>query len=141
PAGDKAWWFDFSSVSKPGTYAVVDKTNNVRSPGFKIGADIYQPVLKHAMRSFYYQRAGKPKEAPYAEAGWTDAASHGQDKQARLFSDKNNTATERDLSGGWYDAGDYNKYTSWHANYLVALLHAYMEKPEAWTDDYNIPES
>src|SRR5690606_4731772 len=64
PAGDKAWWFDCSSVSKPGTYAVMDKTNNLRSPGFKIGADIYQPVLKHAMRSFYYQRAGKPKEAP-----------------------------------------------------------------------------
>lgn len=144
PAGDKAWWFDFSSVSKPGTYAVVDKTNNVRSPGFKIGADIYQPVLKHAMRSFYYQRAGVDKVARYAEAGWTDAASHvgpGQDTEARLFSDKNNAATERDLSGGWYDAGDYNKYTSWHANYLVAMLHAYSENPDAWTDDYNIPES
>ncbi len=143
-AGDKAWWFDFSSVTKPGTYAVVDKTNNVRSPGFQIGDDIYKPVLRHAMRTFYYQRAGTPKEALHAEPGWTDTASHigaGQDTQARLFSDKNNAETERDLSGGWYDAGDYNKYTNWHANYLVGLLHAYLEKPEAWADDYNIPES
>ncbi|AQT61205.1 glycoside hydrolase family 9 protein [Cellvibrio sp. PSBB023] len=143
-AGDKAWWFDFSSVTTPGTYAVVDVEKNVRSPGFKIGADIYKPVLKHAMRIFFYQRAGFAKQAPFAEAGWTDSASHigaGQDKNARLFSDKNNAATERDLSGGWYDAGDYNKYTNWHAYYLVALLHAYAENPTVWTDDYNIPES
>jgi len=143
-AGDKAWWFDFSSVTTPGNYAVVDKEKNVRSPGFKIAADVYKPVLKHAMRTFFYQRAGFAKQAPYADAGWTDAASHigvGQDKNARLYSDKNNAATEKDLSGGWYDAGDYNKYTNWHAYYLVALLHAYAEIPTVWTDDYNIPES
>lgn len=143
-AGDKAWWFDFSSITTPGKYAVVDVENNVRSPGFNIGADIYKPVLKHAMRSFFYQRAGFAKQAPFAEAGWTDSASHigaGQDKNARLFNDKNNAATEKDLSGGWYDAGDYNKYTNWHAYYLVALLHAYAENPTVWGDDYNIPES
>ena len=141
-AGDKAWWFDFSSVTTPGNYAVVDKEKNVRSPGFKIAADVYKPVLKHAMRTFFYQRAGFAKQAPYAEAGWTDSASHvgaGQDKNARLYSDKNNAVTEKDLSGGWYDAGDYNKYTNWHAYYLVALLHAYAENPTVWTDDYNIP--
>lgn len=143
-AGDKAWWFDFSSVTTPGNYAVVDVERNVRSPGFKIAVDIYKPVLKHAMRTFFYQRAGADKPAAYAEAAWTDVASHikpGQDKNARLFTDKNNAATARDLSGGWYDAGDYNKYTNWHAYYLVALLHAYAENPEIWGDDYNIPES
>jgi endoglucanase len=143
-AGDKAWWFDFSSVTAPGHYAVLDVERNVRSPGFKIAADVYKPVLKHAVRSFFYQRAGFAKQAPFAEAGWTDSASHigpGQDKNARLFSDKNKAATERDLSGGWYDAGDYNKYTNWHAYYLVALLHAYSENPDAWSDDFNIPES
>lgn len=148
-AGDKAWWFDFSSVNTPGNYAVVDVERNVRSPGFKIAADIYQPVLKHAMRSFFYQRAGFAKQAPFAETGWTDGASHigaGQDTQARLFKREGNTisgvsGTERDLSGGWYDAGDYNKYTNWHAYYLVALLHAYAENPTIWGDDYNIPES
>ena len=143
-AGDKAWWFDFSKIVIPGTYAVLDKEKNVRSPSFKISASVYQPVLKHAMRTFYYQRAGFAKQEPCAEKGWTDAASHigaGQDKNARLYSDKNNAATEKDLSGGWYDAGDYNKYTNWHAYYLVALLHAYAENPSVWTDDYNIPES
>lgn len=144
PAGDKAWWFDFSQIATPGTYAVLDREKNVRSPSFKIAADVYKPVLKHAMRTFFYQRAGFAKQTPCAEPAWVDAASHigaGQDKNARLFNDKDNAATERDLSGGWYDAGDYNKYTNWHAYYLVALLHTYAENPDIWTDDYNIPES
>src|SRR5690606_26962694 len=75
-AGDKAWWFDFSAVTTPGRYAVVDKEKNVRSPAFKIAADVYKPVLKHALRTFFYQRAGFAKQAPYAETGWTDGASH-----------------------------------------------------------------
>jgi len=143
-AGDKAWWFDFSQIATPGTYAVLDREKNVRSPSFKIAADVYKPVLKHAMRTFFYQRAGFAKQTPCAEPAWVDAASHigaGQDKNARLYNDVDNAATERDLSGGWYDAGDYNKYTNWHAYYLVALLHTYAENPEIWTDDYNIPES
>lgn len=143
-SGDKAWWFDFSSVTTPGTYAVVDEQNAVRSPDVRIGADVYKPILKHAFRTFFYQRAGFAKETPFADIGWIDSASHlgaGQDTQARLYNDANNAATERDLSGGWYDAGDFNKYTNWHADYLVVLLHAYLENPAAWTDDFNIPES
>jgi endoglucanase len=146
-SGDKVWWFDFSSVSTPGSYAVVDIEKNVRSPGFTIGANIYKPVLKHALRTFFYQRAGFAKQQPYAETGWTDIASHlkpGQDSESRLFvlnSTVGQVGTEKDLSGGWFDAGDLNKYTNWHADYLINLLHAYLENPSVWTDDFNIPES
>src|SRR5262249_37077162 len=59
----------------------------------------------------------------------------------RLFSDQGNSATERDLWGGWYDAGDYNKYTNWTAAYVLRFLHAYAENPSVWGDDYDIPES
>ena len=143
-SGDKAWWFDFSSITTPGTYAVVDTSNQVRSPSFKIAADVYRPVLYHAFRTLFYQRAGFAKQQPYAEAAWVDGASHlqaNQDTGARLYSDKNNAATAKDLSGGWYDAGDYNKYTSWSADYVITLLHAYLENPSAWGDDFSIPES
>ncbi len=58
-----------------------------------------------------------------------------------MFSDRNNPATERNLTGGWYDAGDLNKYTNWTANYVVEMMKAWLEKPDAWGDDYNIPES
>jgi endoglucanase len=50
-------------------------------------------------------------------------------------------STEKDVSGGWYDAGDYNKYTSWTAEYIIYMLLMYEENPEAWTDDFEIPES
>lgn len=147
-SGDKVWWFDFSAVTTPGSYAVVDSAKNLRSPSFTIGADIYKPVLKHALRTFFYQRAGFAKNVPYAGVGWTDSASHlepGQDAESRLYDVTNKAVgkvgTEKDLSGGWFDAGDFNKYTNWHADYLINLLHAYLENPAAWGDDFDIPES
>lgn len=140
-SGDKAWWFDFSSVTSPGDYYVLDVSNNVRSYEFKINEAVYNEVLKHAVRTFFYQRAGFEKQASYAGVAWADGASHTQDVTARAYNDINNAATEKDVSGGWYDAGDYNKYTNWTASYIIQMMLAYLERPDAWTDDYNIPES
>ena len=92
----------------------------------------------------YYQRTGYPHKARYAGVAWADKASHlgpGQDSQARLYSAKDDSSTARDLHGGWYDAGDPNRYTRWAGDYVVGLLHAYHESPKAFTDDFNIPES
>ncbi|WP_371395539.1 glycoside hydrolase family 9 protein [Fretibacter rubidus] len=148
-SGDKLAIFDFSAVTTPGTYRIVnlddgyeDFTN--QSHPFEIRDDIYTPVLKAAFKTFFYQRAGFAKDAPYAAVGYRDGASHigpGQDGQARLYSAKDDASTERDLRGGWYDAGDYNKYTSWTSNYVRWMLHSYLENPAVWTDDFNIPES
>ncbi|HEY3233964.1 MAG TPA: glycoside hydrolase family 9 protein [Polyangiaceae bacterium] len=143
-SGDKAWWFDFSPVTTPGEYYVLDIERKVRSPVFRIGDEVYREVLKHAVRAFFYQRAGFPKEAKYAGEGWADGASHVgplQDHHCRLYRAPNDASTERDLYGGWYDAGDYNKYTSWHATYLIALLRAYQNQPKVFGDDFGIPES
>lgn len=145
-SGDRAWWFDFSSVTAEGNYFIRDNEHQtIVSPVFAINDDVYDAVLKQAMRAFFYQRAGHAKQLPYAEAAWADGASHLgplQDSQARLYTDPNNDAgTQKDLSGGWYDAGDYNKYTNWTADYVIGLLHAYLENPAAWTDDFNIPGS
>ncbi|GAL84871.1 hypothetical protein MYP_2099 [Sporocytophaga myxococcoides] len=140
-SGDKAWWFDFSSVDQPGEYYILDVNNNVRSYSFQISGGIYNDILKHAVRTFFYQRAGFAKQAQYAGEGWADGASHMQDKKARAYNDRNNAAKEKDVSGGWYDAGDYNKYTNWTANYVVQMMLAYLEKPDAWADNYNLPES
>lgn len=143
-SGDKAWWFDFSAVTAEGSYKVVDLERGAESFAFDIAKNVYTPVLKAAFKTLYYQRAGFEKRAPYALSGYEDGASHlraGQDGEARLFSAKNVASTARDLRGGWYDAGDYNKYTSWTANYIRTLLHSYIENPGVWTDDFGIPES
>src|SRR5687768_3542685 len=101
-SGDKAWWFDFSSVAKPGKYYILDVNNNVRSYEFEIGEDVYKEVLKHAVRTFFYQRAGFEKAAGYAGTQWADGASHTknlQDKNARQYNNPNDASTERDVSG------------------------------------------
>ena len=143
-SGDQAWWFDFTQVTRPGRYFVRDSANSVRSPEFVIGDDVYRVVLKQALRAFFYQRAGQAKSAELAGSAWADGASHlgpGQDGEARSWLAKDDPRTARDLRGGWYDAGDYNKYTAWHANYLLALLHTYQEHPGVVGDDLGIPES
>jgi endoglucanase len=142
-SGDRAWWFDFSSVSDEGSYYIFDPANNVGSYRFEIAPCVYNDALKTAMRMYYYQRCGFAKELPYADPGFTDAASHlgpQQDTDCRLFSNVS-AATSRDLRGGWYDAGDYNKYVNFTWTALTDLLLAYAENPSAWTDDFNIPES
>ena len=143
-SGDKAWWFDFSSVTASGSYYIYDPTNDVKSYTFKIAENIYEEALKHAVRTFFYQRSGHEKEAEYAGSCWADNASHIgnlQDLNCRKYDSSNDSSTELDVHGGWYDAGDYNKYSIWTANYIVELLRAYQENPTIWTDDYNIPES
>ncbi|MFP5237879.1 MAG: glycoside hydrolase family 9 protein [Acidobacteriota bacterium] len=143
-SGDHAWQFDFSKVVAPGRYVIRDKQRKYDSAPFRIAANVYKPVLVQAVRMLYYQRAGFAKDARYAGAGWADRSSHmgpGQDTEARLFSAKGDASTARDLHGGWFDAGDFNRYTRWSGDYVVGLLHAYNESPSAFTDDFNIPES
>ncbi|MFL5729063.1 MAG: glycoside hydrolase family 9 protein [Cytophagaceae bacterium] len=142
-SGDKAWWFDFSGLTTAGSYYVYDATKNVGSYKFDIDDQVYANVLMHSVRSYYYQRCGTALLAANAGAGWPHAACHLgalQDTDCRLY---NNTVagTSKNLSGGWHDAGDYNKYTNFTFETLVNLLLAYQESPSIWKDNYNIPES
>lgn len=146
-SGDKAWHFDFTALTTPGDYEILDPSTGKRSYEFSVSEDVYKSALKDAVRTFFYQRAGFEKAEAYAGV-WADAASHagpGQDTQARLYSASGDASTEKDLSGGWYDAGDYNKYTQWTARYVLTLLHTYKENQELWDsewgDNFGIPES
>lgn len=143
-SGDKAWHFDFSQITQTGTYYVFDPEKKVKSYEFEISGNVYKNVLKQAFKVFYYQRAGFAKDAKYATEAWADGASHLgalQDAQCRKWNAPADASTERDVQGGWYDAGDFNKYTNWTADYINYLLLAYEENPAAWTDDFGIPES
>ncbi|WP_421877566.1 glycoside hydrolase family 9 protein [Marinoscillum sp.] len=143
-SGDQVWLFDFTEVATVGSYYVLDESSDEHSAEFMISRSVYNEVLKHAVRTFFYQRAGYAKSAEYAGEEWADGASHlgpNQDAECRRFDAKNDPSSARDLSGGWYDAGDYNKYTNWTANYVVDMLLSYIERPDAWGDDYGLPDS
>jgi hypothetical protein len=143
-SGDRGWWFDFTQVAAPGTYFVYDVANNVRSPSFSINVHVYREVLKAAMRTYFYQRSGFAKRAPFADPCWTDDAAYlgpHQDGEARDVTDRSNDAKVRDLRGGWFDAGDTNKYVTFAAQPVHQLLNAYSAHPAVFTDDFAIPES
>jgi len=140
-SGDRIWHFDFSAVTSPGRYYVLDVTNNVRSFPFDIANGVYDDVLRAAVKYFYYQRAGVAKLAQYAGEDWADGMQFEQDRQTRDWFNRNDRSRDRDLSGAWYDAGDYNKYTKWTSDYISEMLLMYEENPAAFSDDYGIPES
>ncbi len=135
-SGDKAWWFDFSNYTTPGTYYV--STNGERSEDFVIDEHVYDDALEAAFKTFYYQRCGVVKEAPYSLPGYTDPVCHTKDLTCKYIIDPSQT---KDLSGGWHDAGDHSKYVNYTYTTLINLLFAYEYNPEAWNDDMNIPES
>ncbi len=143
-SGDKGWWFDFSSLRTPGRYEVVDAERSIKSAPFDIAPDVYRKVLRAATRMYFYQRSSYAKREPYAQACWADEAAYlgpDQDTQARDVNDRSNASKVRDLRGGWYDAGDTNKYVTFAAPAVHQLLHAYANTPTVFTDDFGIPES
>jgi hypothetical protein len=142
-SGDKVWWFDFSTVTRWGEYYVYDPANDTRSAPFHIHQNVYEDVLQQAARMYYYQRRGTAKSLPWADARWTDGTNFMgslQDSHCRLVTNPL-PATEKDLRGGWFDAGDYNKYVNFTVSVLSDLLFAYRQNPLIWPDTWNIPES
>lgn len=139
-SGDQGWWVDFTALTTVGDYYLQDTVNNERSATFKVSEMVYEDVMRAAGRMFYYNRCGLEKTESYAE-GWSDGANFGQDSQVRYIYDQGNASLEKDLSGGWFDAGDYNKYVTFASGALNDLLSAYEENPQAFSDAWNIPES
>jgi len=143
-AGDRGWWFDFSPVSDTGTYYVLDKANNAKSYDFRIANDVYLDVLNAVCKMFYYNRCNSAKVEPYADKRWTDSVDlmgKNQDGECRDVYDRENPAKVKDLSGGWWDAGDYNKYITFLYRTIPYMLDAYEANPGVFTDELNIPES
>lgn len=142
-SGDRAWSFDFTALREAGEFYIFDPSNSESSESFRIASDVYEDVLKAAVRMYFYQRCGTAKATPHAHPDWDDTPCHvaaQQDTDCRAVLDPS-PATSMDLSGGWHDAGDYNKYVNFADAVVHDLLTAYAANPAAWTDDYGLPES
>ena len=143
-SGDRGWWFDFTAVSTTGTYYIFDPDTGEKSALFTINDNPYKEVLQSALKAFYYNRCNATKEAPFAESSWTDGMNfrnHLQDANCRYVNDRENASLEEDLTGGWFDAGDYNKYVTFAHSPVHDLLSTYEEQPSLFGDDWNLPES
>ena len=134
-AGDEQSCFVgyFSDVTKPGQYKIVSEKYGTSYP-FTIGEDIYKEVFKEAVRFFYYQRCGVELTKEYG-GEWAHPVCHSE--MATIYG----TDNKIDVSGGWHDAGDYGRYVVATSKAVADLMLAYEVNPEAFTDDFNIPES
>jgi endoglucanase len=108
-AGEHLHVIDFSSVVTPGSgYVVVVGAD--KSAPFDIGDSVYKDLKVDALRFFYYQRSGVAISMPFAkEERWTHPAGHVGDRSVPCAPEAG-CKYSLDVSGGWYDAGDYGKY-------------------------------
>ncbi|MEX2460576.1 MAG: glycoside hydrolase family 9 protein [Paenibacillaceae bacterium] len=131
-SGDSVRSADFSAVDKPGTY-ILRVAGAGDSYPFTIGDNVYYNSLVDAARSYTLARSGVAMDDPVT--GLKHAASHTQDAKATMFfSDGYHKKGDiLDVSGGWYDAGDYGKYIPTAAVSTAQLLLAYEMNPDKFT--------
>ncbi len=115
--GEYLYFADFSDVSTEGQYRLEVEGVGV-SPPFTISTDVYVQPYRLAARAMYLWRCGVAvrgehngdvffHQACHTEDAWGDYAGLGH----RLIP----------ATGGWHDAGDYNKYVT-NAGITVASL-------------------
>ncbi len=131
-----------SSVMSPYDKANGLKTNTLTSVTFEISNDVYGDLLNDLTKYYYYQRQGIEIEEEYAGI-FARENLHPDDITVKKWSDRDNPDAETfDVSGGWYDAGDYGKYVTPAANSVTDLLFAYELNPEVFAElEMNIPET
>ncbi len=121
---------DFSEVKTKGRYYI--QSGDYKTYEFTIDDDVYKDPYKDVVKMLYLQRCGCEVTKEIA-GDFAHGPCHTQ--VAKVFG----TDEEKDVSGGWHDAGDYGRYVVAGAKTIEDLLIAYENGEEA--DDYGIPES
>jgi endoglucanase len=134
---------DFSSFNKRGSY-VVFIPGLGHSYVFNVDESANHPAAVAALRGYYYQRVSMPLEEKYA-GKWHRSAGHSD---TAVYIHPSAASTERPAGtkissrGGWYDAGDYNKYVVNSGITMGTMLSAYEDFSRYYdTLNTNIPES
>jgi endoglucanase len=134
---------NFSSLTKRGSFVVLVPGIG-HSYVFEIADDVHHNVAVAVLKGFYYQRASMPLEEKFA-GKWHRSAGHPDDVvnvHSSAATKQRPAGTIISTPGGWYDAGDYNKYIVNSGITMGTLLSAYEDFPEYFKDlKTNIPES
>ena len=138
---------DFSELMESGEYTLCVTIPSLSSPAsahFIIDERPYKDLTRAALRAYYHQRASMATEEPYAE-GYARPAGHPDDEvivHASAATAERPEGTVISSPGGWYDAGDYNKYIV-NSGYTMGVWFMAYEMNKAYFDTLhlNIPES
>ncbi len=134
---------DFSACQKKGMYIVyVPGVGN--SYTFAIGDNVNHAAAVATLKGYYFIRSDMQLDAQYA-GKWARAAGHPDTAvliHPSAASAQRPEGTKISTPGGWYDAGDYNKYVVNSGISTGTLLSAYEDFPAYFdTLKTNIPES
>ena len=122
---------DFSALRTPGRYVVLVPGLGVSYP-FEIRPRVHEELVRAALKAFYFQRASLALEPRYA-GKWSRAAGHPDTRvlvHPSAASDGRPAGTVISSPGGWYDAGDYNKYIVNSGITVATLLSLYEDFPQ-----------
>lgn len=131
-----------SSARSPYDVTAELVTDSISSVKFRISDDVYDDLFTDMGMYYYHQRQGITIDEKYV-GNFARENLHPDDATVKRWSDRDNPNAETfDISQGWYDAGDYGKYTSPGATSLENLLLAYELYPESFEEmKLNIPEA
>lgn len=148
-SGDQVHHIDFSAYATPGTGYVLE-VDGVESGPFDISSAIYSDLKRDALAYFYHNRSGIPIEAEYAGGeAWARPAGHLSDERVTCYQGKDDSGKSwdgcdywLDVSGGWYDAGDFGKYVVNGGISVWTLMNMVERNPDAFGDGaLSIPEN
>ena len=134
-SGDEVTILDFTVLDSPGLYFIrVKEPIPYLSETFEIAADPYSDATLKAIQSYYYHRCGTKVEN---STPWSYQICHLED--APFYG---NIERRKEVTGGWHDAGDYNKFSVNTSFSVAMLLYLYESDPAKFLDgQLNIPEN
>lgn len=112
--------FDFSEISRPGTYTV--KAGSEKTE-FTVSENAFDALAEAALTGFYHQRSGMDLD-PAVAGKWARKGGHPDTLvfiHASAASEGRPEGTVISSPKGWYDAGDYNKYVV-NSGYSMGLM-------------------
>lgn len=136
-------WADFSKLNTAGKYRIIIP-GTTYSREIAINADPFETIAHASVKALYYNRCSYPVSEVWG-GKWHREAGH---PDTRVLVHKSAVSEGRpegfvlSSPGGWYDAGDYNKYIVNSGISTYTLLLAYEFFPVYWKHAVlDIPES
>jgi endoglucanase len=134
---------DFSALVGPGEYRL-QVGDLPESPPFRIGESVFEEPFRTVARSMYLMRCGTAVRGEHEGQTFEHAACHLDDGRLDLIVDDStpHAARQRAVTGGWHDAGDYNKYVVNAGVTVGVMLRAWHDfQPAVGAVELDIPES
>jgi endoglucanase len=131
---DEIGYGDFSQVELPGKY-YIEAPLLGDSYSFQIADNLYDDVLKEAVKQYYYNRCGITLTEEFAGSRAHNACHTGH---ALLREDM---SVSMDVSGGWHQDENGSKDVVRAAENISVMLLAYELFGDAFSDDMELPES